>query len=345
MRRLDTIDLRLLRVFIALVDARGFAGAQITLNLSPSTLSMHLSELEKRVGGQLCVRSRKVFRLTDLGQATYDAAAKLFLDIDEFRHRVGAASGRLTGRLRLGIVDGVISSAVIGLQHAIRRMLEPDFDVFVDLVQATPLELEQAVAEGRRDVVVGPFSQRAPGVVYKPVFREPHRLYCGRGHPLFDLPDTAISRRQIETARLSVRGYRQLEDLFRIGHPKAAASVLQMEAQTMLILSGHYLGFLPCHIAERWEQSGELRAVQPRTYAFESQHFLAYRRAAEKVPVIAAFLASVAASSQAGEPGRSAQKLADGDRQLPRPRAGLEDAHNADRRSTGNAEITGAGDL
>ena len=41
MRRLDTIDLRLLRVFIALVDARGFAGAQITLNLSLSTLSMH----------------------------------------------------------------------------------------------------------------------------------------------------------------------------------------------------------------------------------------------------------------------------------------------------------------
>jgi Bacterial regulatory helix-turn-helix protein, lysR family len=55
MRRLDTIDLRLLRVFIALVDANGFPGAQITLNLSPSTLSMHLADLEKRIGGRLCV--------------------------------------------------------------------------------------------------------------------------------------------------------------------------------------------------------------------------------------------------------------------------------------------------
>jgi LysR family transcriptional regulator, transcriptional activator for bauABCD operon len=293
-RRLDTIDLRLLRVFTALVDAGGFAGAQITLNLSQSTLSTHLADLEKRVGGALCVRGRKAFRLTDLGRATYDAAQQLFLDVESFRHRIGTASGRLTGRLRIGIVDGVISSPVLGLQRAIGRMLKPDFDVFVDLVQATPLELEQAAVEGTRDIVIGPFSQRAPGLVYKTLFREPHRLYCGRGHPFFAAPDSAITRGLIETARLSVRGYRQLEDLYRIGHPKAAASVLQMEAQTMLVLSGHYIGFLPCHIAERWVEAGEMRAVLPRSYAFESQHFVAYRRGADREPLASAFLKSFA---------------------------------------------------
>ncbi|RUV34566.1 LysR family transcriptional regulator, partial [Mesorhizobium sp. M7A.F.Ca.MR.228.00.0.0] len=34
MRRLDNIDIRLLRVFVALADSGGFAAAQITLNLS-----------------------------------------------------------------------------------------------------------------------------------------------------------------------------------------------------------------------------------------------------------------------------------------------------------------------
>lgn len=290
MRRLDTIDLRLLRVFIALVDANGFPGAQITLNLSPSTLSMHLADLEKRVGGQLCVRGRKAFRLTELGHATYEAASTLFRDIDAFRARVGAASRRLTGRLRLGIVDGVISSSVLGLQGALNRMLETDVDVFVDLVQSTPLELERAVAEGRLDVGIGPFGQRAPGVVYAPIFRELHHLYCGRRHLMFDLADAAISRAQIEQARMSVRGYRHMEDLYRIGHPRAAASVLQMEAQAMLILSGRYLGFLPCHIAERFVQGGEMRALLPQTYAFESQHFVAHRRGGDKDPVVAAFL-------------------------------------------------------
>ena len=41
MRRLDNIDLRLLRVFVTLVEAGSFADAQIALNLSQPTLSTH----------------------------------------------------------------------------------------------------------------------------------------------------------------------------------------------------------------------------------------------------------------------------------------------------------------
>jgi DNA-binding transcriptional LysR family regulator len=290
MRRLDTIDLRLLRVFITLVESGGFAGAQIALNLSQSTLSTHLADLEKRIGGQLCIRGRKSFRLTEIGRSTFEAAKKLFLNIDDFRYSIDAAQGRLTGRLRLGIVDGAVSSLHLGLQHAIGRMLKPGVDISIDLIQATPLELEQAVAEGSRDIVIGPFSQRAPGVVYKPLFREPHRLYCGKTHALFAKSDGTIDRPQIQQARLSVRAYRHMDDLYRIGHPRAAASVLQMEAQVMLILSGHFIGFLPCHIAEQWVASGEMRAILPNSYAFDSQHFVAHLRVAERMPIIKAFL-------------------------------------------------------
>lgn len=290
LRRLDNIDLRLLRVFVTLVDAGGFTSAQVVLNLSQSTLSTHLSDLEKRIGGTLCIRGRRAFRLTDLGSATYEAARKLFADIDEFGHRIGAASGRLTGRIRVGIVDGVVTSPALGLQETIGRLLKPDFDVFVDLIQATPQELEQAVADGRRDVVVGPFAQKAPGVVYENAFREPHNLYCGADHPLFDRRDDAVSRAEIEGSRLSVRGYRQLDDLHRIGHPRAAASVLQMEAQTMLVLSGRFIGFLPCHVAEPYVAAGRMRAIQPGRYGFYSQHHIAYRRNEAQRPLVKAFV-------------------------------------------------------
>jgi DNA-binding transcriptional LysR family regulator len=300
-RRLDNIDLRLLRVYVALVEAGGFAGAQVVLNLSQSTLSTHLSDLEKRIGGPLCIRGRKTFRLTDLGRVTLDAARKLFADIEEFGHRIGTASGRLTGRLRIGIVDGVFTSPALGLQATLAGLLEPDYDVFIDLVQATPQELEQAVADGRRDVVIGPFAQKAPGVVYREAHREPHHLYCGSGHDFFDRPDDTISRADIEATRLSVRGYRQLDDLFRIGHPKAAASVLNMEAQAMLILSGRYVGFLPCHYAEPHIAAGRMRAVQPSRYGFSSQHHVAYRRSDADRPLIGAFVAAFLARARAAD--------------------------------------------
>jgi DNA-binding transcriptional LysR family regulator len=46
MTRLTDIDLRLLRVFTTIVESGGLAGAQVTLNLSQSTVSTQLAELE-----------------------------------------------------------------------------------------------------------------------------------------------------------------------------------------------------------------------------------------------------------------------------------------------------------
>lgn len=290
MRRLDNIDLRLLRVFVVLADAGGFADAQITLNLSQSTLSTHLSELEKRIGARLCLRGRNKFRLTDIGQATYDAARKLFLDIDDFQSRVASNSGGMTGRLKIGVSEGTFTSPQLGMQNVIARLMKPDFDIFIDLFLGTPSELEQRLANGDRDIVIGPLTQKSAGVVYRPYFQEPHFLYCGKEHPLFKRPDSTITQSVIDATRLSVRGYRHFDDLFRVGHPRAGASIIHMEAQLMIILSGHFVGFLPDHIAERWVKDGMLRTIKPRTYSFKSLHNIAYRETDNDRPVITAFL-------------------------------------------------------
>ena len=290
LRHLDNIDLRLLRIFVILADAGGFAEAQITLNLSQSTLSTHLSELEKRIGAQLCLRGRRKFRLTDVGQATYDAALKLFSDINDFQSRISSASGSITGRLKLGVSEGVFTSPQLGMQKVIARLMKPDFDIFVDLFLGIPSELEQRLSDGDRDVVIGPLTQKAPGVIYRNFYAEPHLLYCGKDHPFFGIRDAAITQANLNAVRFSVRGYRQFDDLYRVGHPRASASVVQMEAQLMMILSGNFIGFLPDHYALRWVKDGLMRAIKPRTYNFASQHFIAFREADSEKPILAAFL-------------------------------------------------------
>jgi DNA-binding transcriptional LysR family regulator len=290
MRRLDNIDLRLLRVFIILSDAGSFADAQIALNLSQSTLSTHLAALERKLGDSLCVRGRRGFHLTSFGEATYAAAKQLFADIDAFQLRLGPSDGQLTGRLRIGIVDGVVTSAQLGLQAAIHRFMGRGAAVFIDLELGTPHDLEQAIADGRRDVVIGPFSQRAPGVTYVVLHREEHELYCGRGHPLFDKPQAQITKSDIEQSSFSVRGYRHLEDLYRVDHPRASARVIHMEAQLMLVLSGRFIGFLPSHIGQSWVETGQMRALKPTTYRFLSSHYAAYRKRDEQQATIKAFI-------------------------------------------------------
>ncbi|MDX6804862.1 LysR family transcriptional regulator [Terrihabitans rhizophilus] len=286
MRRLDNIDLRLLRIFVALADAGGFNDAQIQLNLSQSALSTHLAALERKLGGTLCERGRRGFRLTEFGQATYTAARQLFADIEAFDARLGRGKERLTGRLRIAIVDGVVSSPDLSLHGALGRYRRQAPDVFLDLTLATPQDLERLVSDGARDIGIGPMSQKAPGLTYVPFVREPHTLYCGSGHPLFSQRDEEIDRDAVEQAAFSVRGYLHFDDIYRANHPRPSATVMHMEAQVMMILSGTLIGFLPRHIGDEWAQRGLMRAVRPDIYSFTSQHFITYRTSDSARPVV-----------------------------------------------------------
>lgn len=289
---------------MTLVEARGFGDAQIALNLSQPTLSTHLATLERKLGAPLCVRGRRGFQLTPFGEATYHAAQKLFADINAFEERVSQHNGQLVGRLRIGIVDGVVTNPALGLQNVIARFMENAENVYIDLELGTPHALEQAIADSRRDVVIGPMSQKVPGVTYVALHQEPHGLYCGKGHPLFDAAPASITRDAIGKALFSVRAYRHLDDLYRADHPRATGQVVQMEAQVMMILSGRFIGFLPRHVADAWVRQGLMRELKPQTYQFQSSHFAAYRKSDDSRPIVRSFVRFL--SQNAGQTRRPA---------------------------------------
>jgi DNA-binding transcriptional LysR family regulator len=292
MRRLDNIDLRLLRIYTTLVDAGSFFDAGVVLNLSQPTLSTHLSTLEQRLGERLCERGRKGFRLTPFGETTYNAAQALFGDIDRFNDQVSNPASKSVDRISVGIIDGVVTNPKLGLQAAIAAFLKTR-DVFIDLELGTPRELERAIANGERDLIIGPVAQKSPDVTYVALHREPHGLYCGKDHPFFDLPAQKLTRKLLDESLFSIRGYRNLDDLYRVGHRRASGSVNKIEAQTMMILSGCFVGFLPCHVGDHWASMGLMKALKQRTYAFESQHFAAYRSADIHNAALVAFLREV----------------------------------------------------
>jgi DNA-binding transcriptional LysR family regulator len=78
-----------------------------------------------------------------------------------------------------------------------------------------------------------------------------------------------------------------------------------MEAQAMLILSGQYIGFLPCHVGDLHEAAGQMKKLRPQTYAFFSPHYAAYRRADAELPLIKLFLKELRQQSKNHAPPRS----------------------------------------
>ena len=275
--RVSDVDLRLLRVFVTVVESGGFAVATAQLNVAESTISQHMSDLERRLGLRLCERGRAGFRLTEAGQEVYEATRALMAEMDGFRDRLAALSSAVPGRFAIGLPDAI---ATLGDGHVgagLGRFLAGAPSLHPVLSILSPRELERGVIEGRLACAVAPEHRRVAGLAYRPLFGETNLLFCGRDHPLFGRPDDAIPDEAVEECPRIARGYLEGFDahLFAGGH---AATVTETEGAALLIQSGRYLGFLPEHYAAPWASAGTMRAVRPERYAFATEFHLITRR-------------------------------------------------------------------
>lgn len=273
--KLDNIDLRLLRVFHGLVENGGFAGAQAQLGLTASTLSIHLSNLEQRLGMTLCERGRGGFRLTDKGERVYLATRRLFNALETFRAETSALRGQLVGELNIGLVDSIVTDGRSPIADAIARFERRKNEVHVRLVVDRPANLNHALLDGRLNLAVGVFPRTVAGVAYDTLYTEASHLYCGRGHDLFERAADGVAAADIARCRYVARTYALERDLGAIGETVHKASVENIEAQAHLILSGQYIGFLPKHYAAQWVAAGRMRAIDPARYHLQSDFVLA----------------------------------------------------------------------
>ena len=77
------LNLDQLQTLIAIADLGTLAAAAQALHLAPPTVSLHVSELESRLGTALLVRGRRQSMLTTAGQALVDGGRRLLTDSDQ----------------------------------------------------------------------------------------------------------------------------------------------------------------------------------------------------------------------------------------------------------------------
>ena len=270
-------DLRLLRVFQAVVRHEGFAAAQDELGLTPGTISNHIAHLEARFGVRLCVRGRRGFSLTPDGLRIHDAAENLLRSIENFAGIVGSVRGELTGTVHLGTVDAMHTNKAAPLDRAIARFSERAPKVMLHVEIGSPQDLLQRLLDGRYTVIVTPTEDAHPSVTAIPLYREEQRLYCGRGHPLFDGGDP-LSVEAVRRHPYAGRSYMQGRDQERATGFDSRAMTSHMEAIAILIRSGRYIGYLPTHFAQPFVRRREMRSLLDRELAYFDTFHLAFRK-------------------------------------------------------------------
>ncbi|WP_188698246.1 LysR family transcriptional regulator [Silvimonas amylolytica] len=263
---ISDIDLRLLRVFRAVVEAGGFSNAQALLNISQSTISTQMSQLETRLGFTLCHRGRSGFRLTDQGDLMYRQVVQLFQSLQQFQLQADELKGGLCGHLRIGMIDSIITDPACPVSRALAEFArKPNNAVHVSLQVMSPQELEAQLLDNRIDVAFGIFCSPLSGLTYQPLYRERDLLVCHHSHPLATMSSGPSLAREISRARKVIRTFLGTQELVPLDTDADTifATVTNVEAAALLIRSGAYIGFLPEHYAQHWIEQGDMVALLP----------------------------------------------------------------------------------
>jgi len=292
--QLSDIDIRLLRVFKAVVDSGGFAAAEVMLNVSRSAISQRMADLERRLGATLCRRGRSGFELTPSGQVVYDAVLQLFSAIENFRTQINSSEGDLRGQLNIGITDNLVTSPHMRMTKALRILRSRGRNIHIHVRMTAPNEVERGVLDGRFHMGAVPASRPVEGLEYSSLYSETSYLYCSSLHPLFADPRPALGDAGIlEHDAVTLSRPQGEEAILRAQELRVKATSSDREGVAFLILSGEYIGYLPSHYAERWVSANRLRALVPERLHYETQYCVITRAGAADNVILAAYLSAL----------------------------------------------------
>lgn len=289
--QVSDFDIRLLRLFKTVAECGSFAAAESALGITRSAISLHMGDLEKRLGMRLCQRGRAGFALTDEGREVLRASQSLLAALEGFRSEVNALHQQLRGELNIGIINNLVTLPQMRVTHALRKLKALGPGVRVNIGMMTPGEIERGVLDGRLHIGVVPLINPLSGLEYTALYEERSQLYCGHEHPLFHRPDEEIPDEALRMADAVAPNYRlTAEALERHQTLNCTATASDREGIAFLLHTGSYIGYLPDHYAASWVMQGVLRPLKPERFYYSIPLCAAMRKGRRPNLILQRFL-------------------------------------------------------
>jgi DNA-binding transcriptional LysR family regulator len=263
-------DLRLLRIFVSVVEHGGFAAAEGALGVTRSTISVHMSNLETRMKLKLCLRGRGGFSLTEDGQAVYRAVINLFDSLNDFSLMVGTLGKELSGELVILCADQLDDKKQHKLSQVIELITDSSPNLHIVLDGDSISNIEKLLLKDKAHIGIFPGYQQIDGLNYTNLSSEPIFLCCSKKHPLFNKVDTNINDDDLASFSaihpgidIDDDGRKQLQRL------NLSAKAYQFDTRKAMILSGRYIGFMPQSFIQHELNTGFMRIIKPSTLTYQ----------------------------------------------------------------------------
>ncbi|MBN0987258.1 LysR family transcriptional regulator [Amphritea pacifica] len=260
--QLGDIEIKQLKIFKAVVECGGFSAAETELNISRPTISNHIAALEDRLNIKLCKRGRAGFSLTPEGKVVYDQTSQLLNRLEQFRSTINNLGESPAGKLRIALSDTFSTDARFRLPEIFRHFYQQAPDVELQVEVDHMKVMEKMVLNNQLDLAMIPYHRKFEGLNYIHLFTDENYVYCGKEHPLFNLPPGQITEKVINSYKLVHAGLKPHEEIYhQLAQMNLSASSYHYESRIAMLLSGCYISFLPAEVARPYVEQGLLKPV------------------------------------------------------------------------------------
>jgi DNA-binding transcriptional LysR family regulator len=267
---LNRLKLKPLLIFSKVLQYQSIVHAAGELNLTQSTTTKAIQELEAQLGVELFERTNRGMRPTEcallLGERVKGVLAELRYLTDEIAIYTGGGSGHV-------IVGTLLSASAKLLPEAILSLKQEAPNILVTVQVGTTAQLFQALAIGEIDMVVGRLPDedsslnRQFTLKHEVLYDEQLKIMVGSQHPLLAqatvdytalreypwiLPPTGSALRQVIT------------QFFRenaIAPPDDVIESVSLLTNLTIMQSSPYICFMPTMTADKFIQSGLLASL------------------------------------------------------------------------------------
>jgi DNA-binding transcriptional LysR family regulator len=124
-------QLMALEAFVRVIESGSFSTAARSLGVGQPAVSKAIATLEKRFAVRLLLRSTRALTPTDAGEAFYEQAKRVMLEVKQAEHVARRSSTHLSGRVR---ISTDVTFARLHLMPAIKGFLDMYPDLALDIV-------------------------------------------------------------------------------------------------------------------------------------------------------------------------------------------------------------------
>ncbi|AST91093.1 LysR family transcriptional regulator [Sutcliffiella cohnii] len=163
------MDIKRLKYFIAIAEAKNITAAATRLHMSQPPLSMQLKQLETELGVKLFERSGKSMVLTDKGKVLYEKALHLVNSVEEIKNELQETEEGKRGVLAVGINTLSLS----GFSEVLQTFHEKHPKVSLKIVQNDSFYLAEMIKTRAIELAFVRLPLEYRGLTYHHLMNEP----------------------------------------------------------------------------------------------------------------------------------------------------------------------------